>query len=131
MTNTPEGGERTERERPSAEEMVARLSSYLNDYSDEIPTERILGQRTHKVNTAWFQGAFSNMRFVLNVFLKNQDLAQEVEAFFKTFSARRHEGLEAMRRGEQPDSFVPTTREEINQMNALLRKVIENLQNSI
>ena len=131
MKNKPEGSRSTEREEPTAEQMVAHLSHYLNDYSDEIPTERVIGKREHKVNTAWFQGAFSNIRYTLSVFLNNPELERKVESFFQPFSARRREGLEAMRRGEQPDSFVPTTRDEIDTMNALLQEVIENLQNNI
>lgn len=124
--SSPESG--GQREKLSPEEMVDRLQHWLNDYSDEIPKEPVIGQRTHKVNAAWFQGAFSNMRYALRVLLNNQDLQQEVTDLETKIIARRQSGIDAMRRGEQPDGYIPTTREEIDKTNALLRKVVENLQ---
>lgn len=130
MKNTPEGDRSIECEKSKIEEMVSRLSHYLYDYSEEIPQERVTGNHNYKVSGSWFQGAISNMKYVVHFMLDDLSLRQEVETFASQIITRRHDGLEAMRRGEKPDSFVPTTKEEIEQANTLLIKVIKNLQNS-
>lgn len=71
MGNSPEEGRSTERERPTAEEMVARLSHFLDDFSNEIPEKRVIGAGDYKVRRNWFQGALSNAKFVLDVYLSN------------------------------------------------------------
>ena len=127
MGNTPPEDLQTEEEKPSAKEMVARLSHYLDDYSDEIPEEKILGVGKHKVRGSWFQGAINTAKFVSLVYLDNQNLLQKVTEFEVRFRNRRVAATEAMERGEQPNNFTTTTREEIDTMNALLREVRENL----
>lgn len=121
MTNTTEGSRPPERERPTAEEMVARRSHYLDDYSDEIPEQRIIGGGDYKVRGNWFQGAFSTTKFILHVYLNNPALWNKVTEFEERFRARRVAAYEAMKRGEQPDSFTPTTREENEAHNCVLR----------
>lgn len=130
MESAPPKEDQAEREPSDKEQMIARLSHLLNNYSDEIPSERMFGDRTHKVSAAWFQDAFSTIRYILEVHLELPELKKKVEIFFRTFIARRNAALEAMQRGEQSDSFVATTKEEIDTMNALLREVMGNMQNS-
>lgn len=106
---------------------IDRLEKLLNGHSNDIPEERVTGQRTHKVNTAWFQGSISTLRCVADD-LNDAQLMADIKSFTKTFSARRIAAEEAMQRGEQSDNFCKTTREEIDTMNVLLKRGIEGLK---
>jgi|GEM_PF-5812755 len=106
---------------------IDRLEKRLNGHSNDIPQERVTGQRTHKVNTAWFQGSISTLRCVADD-LNDARLMADIKSFAETFSVRRIAAEEAMQRGEQADNFCETTREEIDAMDALLRRGIEGLK---
>lgn len=106
---------------------IDRLEKRLNGYSNDIPQERVTGQRTHKVNTAWFQGSASTLRRVADG-LNDTQLIADIRSFGETFSTRRKAAEEATQRGEQIDNFCKTTREEIDAMDALLRRGIEGLK---
>ena len=117
---------------PDLQEMIAILSHYLNDYSDEIPTERVTKEQRSKVTTTWFRSINKHLQYTLFYFLsKNKALENERASFFKTWRERRMAATEKMQRGQRQDDFVPTTKEEIDAMNTLLKKVIENLAQTL
>ena len=91
------------------------LEAYLT-WSDELPEEMIIGNPKygkHKFRGNWFQGVFSNCRFIAR--MKNDErFMQEIEGMRKKFSDRHH--AESIN--------VKTTREEIDEADALIKKAL-------
>ncbi|MFH0873754.1 MAG: hypothetical protein V1846_02840 [Candidatus Komeilibacteria bacterium] len=130
MENIPDVSKRQERNKLTPEEMTARLHNYLNDFDDDIPQERVT-DGNFKVRNNWLQGALSNIRYTAHFILADASLREEADMLVKQINNRRLLGVEAMERGEQTDSFVPTTKKEIEQVNTLLKKAIDSLQDNI
>lgn len=111
---------------PTPQEMVQILSHLLENFSEEIPDDPLNGTRTHKVVIGWFQPALSNLQYAAHFMLEDEEFLARIQNFIRQFHARRNEHL---RNHSQPDNYVPTTREEIDEANALLRETIEKLSN--
>lgn len=114
-----------EQESPEAkqEAQLAQAKHTLEDkitWSDELPEEFIQGQNQmgyhkYKYRTNWFQGVFSNLRFIAKI-KKDEVLMQEIQKAMTAY-AKRH-----------IDPTVRTIREEIDAADALIKKALTLLE---
>lgn len=84
----------------------------LIQYSDELPEEFIVGNpnyKNHKFKGNWFQGVLTKVRFIAR-YSNDNELLRDAEIFNENKSARH---------GER------TTREEIEQADALIKRALE------
>lgn len=109
---------------PTREQTLQLLRDQLKNYSSDIPEGAILGHGAYKVRGSWLQGAISLLRFANETCLNDQ-LEDEIERVAAPIIQRRSDALKAVSEGKARDSFVKTTQEEIESIDALLGKVIE------
>lgn len=108
-----------EEERTDAEwlsEAKASLEDLIS-WSDEFPNEFITGNPRHsrnKFRNNWFQGATSNILLVADI-LEDEQLKQDTN-HFKSRRRRRNENDR-------------NTKEEINEVDQLIRRALEKLKN--
>lgn len=109
-----------EREKTDAEylsEAKVNLEDLIS-WSDELPEEFIAnkpGYSRHKFRTNWFQGVLSNVELVAEI-CNDPELIKNVS----DFNRRRH----------TKDATARATREEINEADQLIRRVLEKLKNN-
>lgn len=103
------------------EEMLHKLTGFLDDRADEIPDEILHAKGNYKVRINWWTRVCGNLSLALSSRLITGDhIRTEVESFLQKFA-----GQDYWEQGTKR-----TTQEEIDEANTVLRNVIENLQNS-
>ncbi len=113
-------------------EQIRHLTALLEDYSDEIPEQMISGSGNYKVRGNWWQGFFDSMDYAIQECgATDTSIKTETDAFYEKFRQRRQEWRDAISAGTAQGDFLRTTKEEIDTANQLLKRLIENLQNSI
>ena len=107
-------------------EHIRYLSSLLEDYIDEIPDYIIRSSPSnYKVRAAWLTAVSTSLESLfLHGFLQDDVLEGQYEAWYQGLQNREKRVVD----GEE---HLITTREIIDVANNLLKKAIENLQNSI
>lgn len=110
-----------ERERTDTDaERLSEAKTSLEDlisWSDELPEEFIVGNPTysrHKFRNNWFQGALSSVRRVARICNDTQLMA---------------DAEDCVRRRHEKGTNARTTREEINEIDQLIRRALEKLKN--
>ncbi|MBN2095873.1 hypothetical protein JW752_00540 [Candidatus Peregrinibacteria bacterium] len=101
-------------------EHFKRLQHLLEDFSDDIPEQWMSGSEgsQYKVKMGWWQALIDTLDLVNMEVIADPVLKSEIEAFVSKYS-------------DSGMTHVGTTQKNINEANALIRKVIENLQNSV
>ncbi len=109
--------------------IIKNLHDLLENFSDEIPQERIFGKSQYKVRGNWFQGVQSNLFLAIYLgLIKEESFKKEIEEFFSSFREKRKLAITEMSKGLRKDSFVATTREEINTANSFIKKALGILE---
>lgn len=109
---------------------IQRFTRLLEDYSDEIPRHMISGQEKFKVSNGWLQ-AIVDGRDEIKAFLGISDKAldRDIASFHEELMTRRREWAAIKHHDE--NAFLPTTPEEIDTANDLLRRLIELLEQNL
>jgi len=112
---------------------ISTFSHLLNDFSDDIPNEIVAGTGNYKVRRGeWLGPVVFDLDWAIRIgLITDEQLIEDINHFTEGIQRRNEERRKALNEGTAEGDHIMTTREEINTANSLLKRTIENLQNSI
>jgi hypothetical protein len=106
------------------------LRDLLENYSDEIPEQEILGRGHHyKVQGTWLHKFVKGIQDAIRNFnVPESTLTKDCQTFIRNLIQRRADWVQLVLSHKNTEKWLPTTREEIDGANDLLRRMIEELR---
>lgn len=120
-------------------EHIRRLKHLLEDFSDEIPSRIIDGEgdenrNKYKIRGRWFLAVMDTIDLAITECgIEDESFTIDFEKFSSEYEKKRIDRRALIDAGkfEEAGEHLLNTKEEIDAANDLLRRLIENLQNSI
>lgn len=113
---------------PEIQKLIDALNRLLNEWSDKIPEYPVHGEK-YKVSGTWFTSAYNYLRVITDKLLTDNEFKEKIEKFFSEYNQKRNIKFSQIGQNGAKDSFVKTTKEEIEAVERLLREAIEKLEN--